>query len=104
MPVDHADQGPNALPPADAFAVVVAANVPPRFMQAMKEGKVKPVMLVFEQVGKHGLTAGEPMTAPVRDLLPEEVVVVMQRAMQQGKVSVSVEFTVPERKALVQRV
>ena|SRR5579859_618776 len=95
---------PNALPDVDAFAVVVAANVPPRYMAQMKAGKLRPLALIFEQVGDYALTAGEPVTAPVRDLLPEEAIAVMQRAMATNKVSISVTFEPTERKALVQRV
>lgn len=53
----------NIAPPIDAFAVVVAANVPPRFIAQMKAGKLKPSALLFEQVGDFGLTAGDPITA-----------------------------------------
>jgi len=88
----------------DAFAVVVAANVPSAYLERMKAGNLKPAALVFELVTKSGLTAGEPVTAPVRDLLPEEAIAVMQRAMAEGTVQVSVAFQPVRGGAKVHRV
>lgn len=97
---NHKDIRPAAF---DAFAVVVAANVPAAFLDRMKAGHLKPSCVVFEQTTEAGLTAGKPVSAPVRDLLPEEAIAVIQRALSEGTVEFAVALNPSHRKARVQR-
>lgn len=99
------ENGPQIqLAKVDAFAVIVSAQVPLHLLERMKAGNLKPAFVVFEQATKSGLTAGEPVHVPVRDLLPEEAIAVIQRAMGEGQVEVSVAFNPAKQVARVHRI
>lgn len=100
-----AKENPQISPPVfDAFAVIVAAAVPRNLLERMKAGNMKVSCVVFDQVTASGLTAGDPISVPARDLLPEEAIAVVQRAMSEGTVAVTVAFNPVKPVAKLQRV
>jgi hypothetical protein len=67
--------------PSD-IGIVVAADLPERYWPEIEQRLVEPVALrwVYRKTRK------EPFEVPVRDLLPEEVVMVVNKGLVEGKI------------------
>lgn len=63
--------------------IVVAADVPPEYLTELQNGNLVPVQLVFVRgTDRHG----DPIKMPVRDLVSEEIIGVVNRAIAEGKI------------------
>lgn len=65
-----------------AFGVILACDVPDRYAEQFLANEVEPVFIVFRR--RPG--GGDAFSAPVRDLSGTEVCLVVNRALQEGKI------------------
>lgn len=65
--------------------VVVAADVPDKYRGLLEDGKLQPVKLVF-LVRSMNAGGSQLIEMDVRDLWPEEIIAVVNRALAEGRI------------------
>lgn len=86
------------IPPEGGGVIMLAVNVPPHLAERVNKHQLLPRELVLEPVAAGGLlTAGQPVMLPVRELSPLDIIVMMQRAIEHGRVVPSIIFAMPEQ-------
>jgi hydrogenase/urease accessory protein HupE len=80
-------------PPEGGGVVIVAVDIPAHYAERLRAQRLVPQEIVFVQVAGD-LVAGRPVSLPVRELSPMDVVVMMQRAIQGGRIVPAVVFQV----------
>lgn len=86
-------------PPDGGGVILIACNVPKEFALLARSHRLVPVRLVLEQRGESGLTAGRDIELPTRELVPQDVIVMMQRAIESGRVVPAIAFQIADAPA-----
>jgi len=77
------------------IGIIVAADVPHHLLPQLQDGALEPVALVMRY--RNG--RGSDQQLPVRDLEPDEIVSVVNRALKEGRLEYG--FRVPQAPGLI---